>query len=175
MRGPSVEDRKPGGPSCLLPLAHLACHLGAAGLVFPPAGDDDGEPGFDGGQGPGEVDSDYELIARSHDLVLLGAVAHGQYQWQGEGTDHCGAVEGRDASVGHLSQQLTAVRSTAPLGIGREALVLHVGVEGEHHRLDILARFVADLRRECHLLTRHEGVLAHLHLQAHPALATAAI
>lgn len=118
---------------------------GAVGLAFPGAGDDDGESGFDCRQRPGEVNRDYKLIAGPHDLIFLGATAHRQNQRQVEGTNHCGTVEGWNPCVGHLSQQLAAVCPPAPLGTWREALVLHMGIEGEHHGLDVLARVIADL------------------------------
>lgn len=50
-----------------------------------------------------------------------------------------------------------------------------MGVEGKDDRPYALARLVVDLRGENDLLSRHEGVLFHLDLQADGALAAAVV
>ena len=92
-----------------------------------------------------------------------------------ESADDLGGVEGRDGGAGLPPEQLTALHPGMALGIGREALIVHVGVEGEDDRLNALAGLVVDFRGENDPLPRREGVLLHLDLQADGALAAAAV
>ena len=87
-----------------------------------------------------------------------------------ESADDLGGVEGRDGGVGLLPEKLTAFHPGTALRVGREALVVHVGVEGEDDRLNAFAGLVVDFRGENNPLPRREGVLFHLDLQADGAL-----
>lgn len=110
------------------------------------------------------MDSADQLILRAHNLAVSHVTAHGQHLRKAEGTDDLGGVEGCDLGVGLLPKQLAAVHPQPLLRLGREALVLHVGVEGEDDRLDIFAGLVLDLRGENDPLPRRESVLFHLDL-----------
>ena len=92
-----------------------------------------------------------------------------------ESADNLGGVEGRDVGVGLLPEQLTAIHPGAALRIGREALVVHVGIQGEDDRLNALAGLVVDFGGENDPLPRREGILFHLDLQADGALAAAVV
>ena len=92
-----------------------------------------------------------------------------------ESADDLGGVEGRDVGVGLLPEQLTAIHPGAALRVWREALVVHVGIEGEDDRLNALAGLVVDFSGENDPLPRREGILFHLDLQADGALAAAVV
>lgn len=105
-----------------------------------------------------------QLVLGAHDLAVSHVTAHGQHLRKAEGADDLGGVEGCDLGVGLLPEQLAAVHPRPLLCLGREALVLHVGVEGEDDSLDALAGLVLDVRGENDPLPWSESVLFHLDL-----------